>query len=129
MAETRTATQAARTGLAALVERKAETEAAALAGRRGTLQVDEALRVVRYAEALASGIASQEDVLRTAAEAQRQAEEELLQRRQERRALETLRARHAERAAEIERRREAALHDEVAMGRAARQQVARTSGG
>ena len=129
VAETRTATQAARTGLAALIERKTETEASALAGRRGRLQVDEALRVARYAEALAGAIGSQEEVVRAAAEAERQAEAELLQRRQERRALETLRARHVERAAAIEQRREAALHDEVAMARAARRQVARTSGG
>lgn len=129
LAEHRTATQAARTALTALRERKQETEAAALAARHGTLSVDEAARTARYAEALASAIGTQLQVLRTTEEAQHVAELELLRRRQDRRALETLRDRHAERVAESEQRREAALNDEVAMARAARRQVARASGG
>ena len=123
------ATRAARSALTALQERKVDSEAAALESRRGALAVDAAAMSAQYAEALAAAIGAQTQVLRATEEEQHLAEVELLRRRQDRRALETLRDRYAARVAESEQRREAMLNDEVAMARSARRQVARASGG
>lgn len=124
VAQARAATSSARAALEALRTRRRESHAEALAARQGALAVDAAAREAFYDDALSAAIDAQELSVQATERAQQAAETELLQRRQERRALETLRDRHEERERERDQRREAALNDEVAMARAARRQIA-----
>ncbi len=92
----------------------------ARANSEGTLDVGGAERSHRYRAQLGEAISTQEERVGELGSALSGAEETLLVRRRDRRVLEKLEERHRDRIAEEEERQDAALTDEVVMGREAR---------
>ncbi|MEE9277428.1 MAG: flagellar FliJ family protein [Dehalococcoidia bacterium] len=87
----------------------------------GAVDVDGATRAQRYREYLEGAIATQRERVAECESDLRAEEAVMVERRRNRRALEKLEARHEFRQREQARRQDAALTDEVVMGRAARQ--------